>query len=457
MKYKGRYGYLIRWIFTFIDFVVMNVSFVAVCRLSDAVSFITPASLLAVNVAMLIAVLSTKSIHTRRSVYLDQAMLVMFKLLVLHGVFTVAMLALLGSAILWFVLARFYLLFVLALAVWWIVSRKIIKTYRRRGYNYRRIIVVGGGSVAKRLVAELESDRGYGYKLMGRFELQKPAGGKGRKSVDLDAVTAFVEQNVVDEMYCTIPDTESTCVKRLLALAEAHDIEFFFVPQVNREVTRNFDYDKVGTVPVMSVHSNPLSKPFNRGVKRLLDLVLSSLMLLLFPVLLVPIAIGIKLSSPGPVFFKQRRTGYRGRAFTCYKFRTMRVNEESDTRQATPEDERTTRFGNFLRRSSLDELPQLFNVWMGEMSLVGPRPHMLVHTDTYSRLIEKYMLRHTVKPGITGWAQVNGCRGVTDELWKMERRVEFDVWYAENWTFLLDLKILYLTVFKVLFGDDNAI
>lgn len=167
-------------------------------------------------------------------------------------------------------------------------------------------------------------------------------------------------------------------------------------------------------------------------------------------------SIVIKLTSPGPVFFKQERTGLRGEPFMCYKFRTMRVNRESDTMQATRNDPRKTKFGNFLRKSNIDELPQFFNVWKGEMSIVGPRPHMIKHTEAYSALIDKYMLRHTIKPGITGWAQVNGYRGQTDELWKMEKRVEYDVWYAENWNFMLDMKIIFLTVVNMFKGEQNA-
>ena len=167
-------------------------------------------------------------------------------------------------------------------------------------------------------------------------------------------------------------------------------------------------------------------------------------------------AIAIKISSPGPVYFRQKRTGYHGKEFQCLKFRTMKVNATADSAQATKDDPRKTRLGEFLRRTSLDELPQFINVLRGEMSVVGPRPHMLKHTEDYSKLVDRYMLRHIVKPGITGWAQVNGYRGITDELWKMEKRVEYDVWYVENWSFLLDLKIVVRTVMNAVHGESNA-
>ncbi len=162
------------------------------------------------------------------------------------------------------------------------------------------------------------------------------------------------------------------------------------------------------------------------------------------------------MTSPGPVFFKQKRTGYLGRDFYCWKFRTMHVNRDADARQATRNDNRVTKFGHFLRHTSIDELPQFINVWLGDMSVVGPRPHMLKHTDDYRKIIKRYMVRHFIKPGITGWAQIKGFRGQTEEVWQMEKRVENDVWYIEHWSFLLDLKIVFLTIINVFKGEDNA-
>lgn len=175
-----------------------------------------------------------------------------------------------------------------------------------------------------------------------------------------------------------------------------------------------------------------------------------------FPIIYIPIALGIKLTSPGPVFFKQKRTGLYGKDFYCYKFRTMKINADSDKVQATKDDPRKTKFGNFLRKTSLDELPQFINVFLGNMSVVGPRPHMVSQTEDYRKQIDKYMIRHAVKPGITGLAQVKGFRGATEHLWQMEKRVEYDVKYITNWNFFLDIKIIFLTVFNQLVGEDNA-
>ena len=176
----------------------------------------------------------------------------------------------------------------------------------------------------------------------------------------------------------------------------------------------------------------------------------------IFPVIYLIVGTIIKLTSPGPIFFKQMRTGLNGREFKCYKFRSMRVNDEADKKQATADDPRKTKFGNFLRRSNIDELPQFINVFKGEMSIVGPRPHMLAHTETYARWIDKYMVRHFIKPGVTGWAQTHGFRGETKELSQMEGRVQSDIWYMEHWTLLLDLYIIYKTIANVIVGEKNA-
>ena len=203
--------------------------------------------------------------------------------------------------------------------------------------------------------------------------------------------------------------------------------------------------------------SKQKSKFLNSFVKRAFDVAVSGAFLCtLFPVVYLFVALGIKLTSKGPVFFIQERSGENGRTFGCIKFRSMRVNDEADRVQATKNDPRKTRFGSFLRKSSIDELPQFINVLKGDMSIVGPRPHMLQHTELYSKLVNKYMVRHLIKPGITGWAQVTGYRGETHELSQMEGRVRRDIWYLENWSLLLDIRIMLLTVWNALKRDENA-
>ncbi len=200
----------------------------------------------------------------------------------------------------------------------------------------------------------------------------------------------------------------------------------------------------------------PVTGVIYKVIKGGFDVVFSISVIALSLPLAAVVAAAIKLSSPGPVLFRQQRTGYRGTPFTLYKFRTMTINSAADSRSATPEDARITAVGRFLRHTSIDELPQFINVLRGDMSVVGPRPHMLSQTEQYRRLIDRYMMRHHVKPGITGWAQINGCRGCADSVEQMERRVEHDVWYIQHCSFPLDLKIVGRTIVNILRGDPNA-
>lgn len=213
----------------------------------------------------------------------------------------------------------------------------------------------------------------------------------------------------------------------------------------------------IDTIPVISLRYEPLQHFSNRFMKRSFDLIFSSLVLvLLFPFILLIFGTLIKLSSKGPIFFKQKRTGINGKEFYCYKFRSMKLNDVANSKSATVNDPRVTKIGQFMRKTSVDELPQFLNVFKGEMSIVGPRPHMIQHTSLYSMLIDRFMVRHLVKPGITGWAQVSGFRGETKILADMEGRVRKDVWYIENWSFFLDVKIIFLTIVNVIIGEERA-
>jgi len=268
------------------------------------------------------------------------------------------------------------------------LSRKLLKLYRTRGFNFKRVVVIGGGTVGVRLIEEMLIDQGYGYHIVGFFDNNPKSRSVTAYKGTLDDVEQFVKTNMVDELFCAVPDDDNQQVARMIRIADNNAVDFYYVPQFGRTVTRQFELSSVGDVPILAVHPYPLKNPLNRFVKRVFDIIVSSVVLLLSPIVLIPIAIGIKISSPGPIFFVQRRTGYRGRPFDCYKFRTMRVNAQSDTQQATRDDPRKTNFGNWLRRTSLDELPQFYNVWKGDMSIVGPRPHMIAQTEMYSALID---------------------------------------------------------------------
>ena len=464
MKSKGRYGQFVRWIFSIVDLLIVNLAFFITWwwytgREADHDQMYSRPVWLVLNMAMLVCIYVYNEVHERRVFYADKVVGQALKLVLTHAGIFVTLTSFLGpydapwQRVLWF-----YLIFFILLSAWWVISRQLVKLYRNRGFNFKRVIVIGGGTVGVRLIDEMLGDQGYGYHIVGFFDNNPRAkSASAAYQGTLDDVEQFVKTHQVDEMFCAVPDVEDNHnVSRMIRIADNNAVDFYYVPQFGRTVTRQFELQSVGDVPILAVHPYPLKNPLNRLIKRAFDLLVSTIALILSPLIIIPVAIGIKLSSPGPIFFVQKRTGYRGQAFNCYKFRTMRVNADSDTLQATKGDPRVTKFGTFLRRSSIDELPQFFNVWRGEMSVVGPRPHMVAQTEMYSELIDKYMLRHTIKPGITGWAQVRGFRGQTEELWQMEKRVESDVWYAENWSFFLDLKIIFLTVWNAIKGEDNA-
>ena len=464
MKSKGRYGQFVRWIFSTIDLLIVNLVFFAVMAwgndspLSDNVMFSRPVWLV-LNVAMVVCIYFYSTVHERRVFYAEKVVGQALKLVLTHAGIFVTLTTFLGPIDLpWQRCLWFYVIFFLVLAAWWVLSRQFVKLYRNHGFNFKRVIVIGGGTVGVRLINEMLADQGYGYHIVGFFDNNpKARSASAAYQGTLDDVEQFVKTHQVDEMFCAVPDIEDNQnVSRMIRIADNNAVDFYYVPQFGRTVTRQFELQSVGDVPILAVHPYPLKNPINRVIKRAFDLLVSTIVLILSPLVIIPVAIGIKLSSPGPIFFVQKRTGYRGQAFNCYKFRTMRINADSDTLQATKGDPRVTKFGNFLRRTSIDELPQFYNVWLGEMSIVGPRPHMVAQTEMYSELIDKYMLRHTIKPGITGWAQVRGFRGQTEELWQMEKRVELDVWYAENWTFFMDLKIIVRTALNAIKGEANA-
>jgi putative colanic acid biosynthesis UDP-glucose lipid carrier transferase len=464
MKSKGRYGQFVRWIFSFVDLLIVNLVFLFTVFLDYRVKaaeggFTTRPMWLALNVAMLVCIYFYNEVHEKRVIYAERVVGKAVNLVLTHaGIFITLTSLLRQPEVPWEQVLVFYVVFFIALASWWVISRQLVKLYRNRGFNFKRVIVIGGGTVGVRLIEEMLGDQGYGYHIVGFFDDNpKARSASAAYQGTLDDVELYVKTHQVDEMFCAVPDIEDNQnVAKMIRIADNNAVDFYYVPQFGRTVTRQFELSSVGDVPILAVHPYPLKNPINRLFKRAFDLLVSTVVLILSPLVIIPVAIGIKLSSPGPIFFVQKRTGYRGQAFNCYKFRTMRVNADSDTLQASKGDPRVTRFGNFLRRTSIDELPQFYNVWRGEMSIVGPRPHMVAQTEMYSELIDKYMLRHTIKPGITGWAQVRGFRGQTEELWQMEKRVELDVWYAENWTFFMDLKIITRTILNALKGEDNA-
>ncbi|WP_256009998.1 undecaprenyl-phosphate glucose phosphotransferase [Desertivirga xinjiangensis] len=263
--------------------------------------------------------------------------------------------------------------------------------------------------------------------------------------------------NGIKEVYVSLTADKLSEAGSLMQEAERQCVRLKFVPDFSQSIASPFTINYMGEFPVISMRKEPLEQMHSRFRKRLADILFSSAVIIFVLSWLYPIlAIIIKLQSPGPVLFKQLRSGRNNEMFWCYKFRSMKMNKDSDAKQATKNDDRVTRIGRFMRKTSLDELPQFFNVLLGNMSVVGPRPHMLKHTEQYRAIIDKYMVRHYLKPGITGWAQVNGFRGETINLELMEKRVEHDIWYLENWSAMLDVKIVFLTIINMLKGEESA-
>lgn len=460
MKERVRFGRYIRFALSFGDYAVLNLVFLSIYFLvgKDA-PFVSKWVWLIANIAFVPSVAFFSGIHNHRIVYADRVVInALQSSLLFVGVF-LALLYVFDiydiGALVVFVFG--FMLFFL-LSVWWLISRRVLKRFRRMGLNFKRVIIIGAGPTGRMVAQELASDAGYGYRMMGVFDDDESVLGniQGEFTAPLCEVADFVRLNKIDMIFYTVSAENEETIRRMMMVADEAGVEFVYVPKFHRVLRGQFHISSVGALPAMTHTLSPLHSLPNRIVKRLLDLCVAVPFCILSPIVFIPIAVVIKLTSPGPVFFRQKRTGIYGHEFVCFKFRTMRVNSQANTLQATADDPRKTKFGDFLRRSSLDELPQFFNVLIGDMSVVGPRPHMISHTEEYSALIDRYMVRHAVKPGITGWAQVNGYRGATKQLWQMEKRVEHDVWYIRNWNVFFDLKIIFLTVFNSIRGEKNA-
>jgi Undecaprenyl-phosphate glucose phosphotransferase len=272
----------------------------------------------------------------------------------------------------------------------------------------------------------------------------------------LDTCIDFAIQNNIDEIYSTILPDSNQYLNQLVENAEQNCVRVKFVTSETPN-KKFYQTAHINHISILSSRAQPLENLKNKIKKRAFDIVLSLIVIILFLSWLIPVVgLLIKITSRGPIFFRQLRSGRNNRPFWCYKFRSMKLNDLSDKLQATKDDSRITRVGAFLRKTSLDEFPQFLNVLVGNMSLVGPRPHMLTHTEKYRILIHKYMIRHFLKPGITGWAQVKGYRGETKNTEQMAKRVDHDIWYSENWSLMLDIKIIFMTVITICKGEENA-
>jgi putative colanic acid biosynthesis UDP-glucose lipid carrier transferase len=324
----------------------------------------------------------------------------------------------------------------------------------------RRAVVVGGGVLAVRVAEALRQRGPMRTQLLGffddradeRLDAQARAGRRG----GLGELAAFVRAHGVHEVYVTLPLMSQPRIAQLVEALHGTTASLYFVPDVLATPVVQGRLDSLHGLPVLALCETPFTG-VDAVVKRASDLLIAGLAVLLLAPVMAVIALAVRLDSAGPALFRQRRNGLDGREIVVWKFRTMRVMQDgASVPQATPGDPRVTRVGAFLRRTSLDELPQFFNVLQGRMSVVGPRPHAVAHNEQYRALIRAYQIRHKVRPGITGWAQVHGCRGETDTLAKMQQRVEYDIDYLRHWSLALDLRIVWRTARLVLRGDEQA-
>lgn len=327
----------------------------------------------------------------------------------------------------------------------------LLKTYRTvLGGNHRNVVILGWNNQAEELKNFFLENKAYGYMVKSTFDINKP-------KVSLDSIFRYVLENNIDEVYCSVEQFSNEELREISEFTDNNLKILKFIPDSREIFTKKLEYQYLGITPILSLRTIPIDTPLNQFIKRAFDIVLSVIVLVGVLSWLTPIlAILIKLDSKGTVFFKQKRNGLDYHEFYCYKFRSMRPNEKADLEQVSKNDERITRVGRFLRKTSMDELPQFINVLKGDMSVVGPRPHMVSHTHMYAERIDKFMVRHFIKPGITGLAQVSGYRGEVETDEDIVNRVKFDIFYVENWSLFLDIKIVFTTIYKAIVGDEKA-
>ncbi|GAA0856514.1 undecaprenyl-phosphate glucose phosphotransferase [Aliiglaciecola litoralis] len=348
------------------------------------------------------------------------------------------------------------------ISLWHIIARKLSHILRSQHYNSRNVAIVGYSEMGKRVASTVNNAHWMGLNFCGYFEDRC---GRDNRYVRDECSKEYIKGNIdellektksgaIDMVYITLPLHAEERIRKIIDAFSDCTAGVYLAQNYESYSLLNGHWDMLGEVPVLSIHESPFNG-VDEWTKRLEDILLCLPILLVIGLPCLIVAILIKLDSPGPIIFKQKRYGLNGKEFTIWKFRSMaHKTKEDDVPQAKNNDPRTTKLGRFLRKTSIDELPQFLNVLGGSMSIVGPRPHAVVHNTKYRKIVDSYMLRHTVKPGITGWAQINGFRGETETLDKMQKRVEYDLFYIQNWSVLFDFKIIALTIYVCLTKRD---
>jgi len=456
------YSRYLKTIYLIVDFFLLNLTFGLVSLyfkwpvLNADINFLV--QFIYINLFWVISVSIIRVHEIDRGIRFEQIVAQLLRVIGLFSILLVSFLYFLDNYFIpVFHLEIKIIVWAIVFLIWRIVIALFINFLRRRGINYRKVIIVGNGQPAKEMMKFFENHPETGYRLKGVFCDESTLLEPHQVSGSVQDAAEFALAQKIDEIYCSLSGLDADAVTRMMNFADNNLIRFKVIPDYRGFLNRKIKIDFYDLVPVLSIRNEPLQNGFNRISKRLFDIAFSLMVIILvFPLALLIFAPLIKLSSKGPVFFKQLRTGLNNQEFYCYKFRSMKLNAEADTLQARKGDERITKIGAFLRKTSLDELPQFYNALIGNMSIVGPRPHPLKLTEESSKLIDKFMVRHLVKPGVTGWAQVHGLRGETRDNSLMEKRVEYDVWYLENWSLLLDIKIVIITALQVISGKHSG-
>ncbi|WP_316930166.1 undecaprenyl-phosphate glucose phosphotransferase [Neotamlana nanhaiensis] len=348
---------------------------------------------------------------------------------------------------------RFFLMLYALMGIFRVVLFYLLRKYRIvTGSNYKKVIIIGINNATIKLEYFFNNNPEFGYKFFGFFSDDKNIVKRGSISESLE----FIIKNEIEEIYCSVKELSNKQIKEFIDFCDVNMKSLKFIPDNKELFTKNLYLNYLDITPILSLRKIPLEDSINSLVKRLFDIIFSSLIIIFVLSWLIPIlGIIIVLESKGPIFFRQDRPGIKEEGFGCYKFRSMAVNTTSEV-SATRNDARVTKVGKFIRRTSIDELPQFFNVLFGSMSVVGPRPHLWRQNEMYGTKVPKYMVRHYVKPGVTGLAQVRGYRGEIETKEDIINRTKYDIFYVENWSILLDINIIIQTVVNVFKGEDKA-
>ena len=445
---KGRYSSLIRPLFGFMDLVIINMAvFYFEINLKNVYAFC-----LYISISWIIIAVKNHFYEIHRYTRLIKIVPLLFRQIIFFAIALYAYIGFFKQPLMSRLALGDYLLLVfLLISVFKFLTIFLLRKYRSvLGGNIRKVIVIGNNEKTRQLIETFNKRLDFGYKFDAQFSIKD-------EDFTIENCFDYIIENDIDEIYFSVAELSNKQINKLKDFADNNLRELKFIPDNKEIYSKKLKYEYYDYIPVLSLRVIPLQEPVSQFIKRFFDILFSLFVIVFVLSWLTPIlAICIKLESKGPVFFKQSRNGFNYQEFECYKFRSMTPNKDAHLHQATKGDHRITKVGAFIRKTSMDELPQFFNVLFGDMSVVGPRPHMVSHTTMYAQRIDKFMVRHFVKPGITGLAQVSGFRGEVEKDDDIVSRVKYDIFYIENWSLLLDVKIILQTVNNAIRGEEKA-